>query len=406
MVLTRQGWALGAAAFALVAAGRFFGTLELFLLGAAAGALLLVVVLRAVFVRIELAVRREVHPPRVHAGTPSRIDLEITNRGSRRTPVLRLLDAVSGTRGADLGLAPLDRGAAVRAAYRLPTERRGLVQIGPLHLLLTDPFGLTAVRIRAAGRADLTVYPRIDPISALPETTGHDPDAVEETPSSLGRTGEEFFALRPFQIGDELRKVHWPATARYDELLVRQTELPRQGRATVLLDLRSDVHSEPSLDLAVSAVASIITATRRSGDLIRLVATDGTDSGFIPGNAAYTAILEYLATVPRSAAASLTRLLDSLSRTTSHGGALVVVSGELGRHDRTRIDALRHRYATLTTVTIERSAWDPRAPVRDDDTDPPGLHEVRVRRDVSFPAAWNRAVGARARTRRTTGVLR
>ena len=36
-------------------------------------------------------------------GTAVRIDLEITNRGRRRTPVLRVVDAVSGTRGADLG---------------------------------------------------------------------------------------------------------------------------------------------------------------------------------------------------------------------------------------------------------------------------------------------------------------
>ena len=404
MILTRQGWALGLAAVALVAAGRFLGTLELFLLGTAAGALVAAVVARALLVRVDVAVRREVHPPRVHAGTPSRIDLEITNRGRRATPVLRLLDAVSGTRGADLGLGPLEPGATVRAAYRLPTERRGLVQIGPLHLLLTDPFGLTAVRIRAAGRTDLTVYPRIDPIAELPETAGHDPDAAEQSPTSLGRAGEEFFALRPFQIGDELRKVHWPSSARFDELLVRQTELPWQGRATVLLDLRGDVHTEDSLDLAVSAAASIITATRRSGDLVRLVATDGTDSGFLPGNAAYSAILEYLAVVPRSPGSSLMRLLDSLSRS-SHGGALVVVSGSLGTHDRSRIDAIRHRYATLTTVLIDRSAWDPRAP--EPTLDASRADEVHVTRSVPFATAWNQAVGRRGRAHhRSLGVVR
>lgn len=403
MILTRQGWALGLAAVALVAAGRFFGTLELFLLGAASAALLVAVVIRALLLRVDVSVRREVHPPRVHAGTPSRIDLEITNRGRRATPVLRLVDAVSGTRGADLGVGPMDPGAMVRAAYRLPTERRGLVQIGPLHLVLGDPFGLTAVRIRAAGRTDLTVYPRIDNIAELPETAGHDPDAAEQSPTSLGRAGEEFFALRPFQIGDELRKVHWPSSARYDELQVRQTELPWQGRATVLLDLRSDVHTDASLDVAVSAVASIITATRRSGDLVRLVATDGTDSGFLPGNAAYSAILEYLATVPRSPGSSLMRLLDSLSRT-SHGGALVVVSGALGPHDRTRIGAIRHRYATLTTVVVDRSAWDPSAPDPADDDAHPG--EVHITRTVPFATGWNRSAGRRGRAHKVSGALR
>ncbi len=385
------------AAVALIASGRFFGTLELFLLGTAAAALVGAVVLRAVLVRVDVTVRRTVHPSRVHAGTPSRIDLEVTNVGRRATPVLQVVDAVSGTRGADLSLAPLGAGGTLRAAYRLPTERRGLVQIGPLDLVVSDPFGLTSVRIRSAGQTDLTIYPHIDPIIGLPETAGQDPDASQQSPTALGRSGEEFFALRPFQVGDELRKVHWPASARLDELQVRQTELPWQGRVTVLLDLRADVHSDPSLDVAVSAAASIITATRRTGDLVRLIATDGTDSGFLPGNAAYSAILEYLATVPRGPAGNISRLLDALART-SHGGALVVVTGALGEHDRTRIDAIRHRYSSLTTVTIDRSAWDPRA-VEQASTDD-RLDVVRVSRSVDFPTGWNRAIGLRRRSRR------
>jgi uncharacterized protein (DUF58 family) len=399
VILTRQGLMVTLAAVALVVAGRFFGTLELFLLGTAAAALVGAVVLRAVLVRVDVTVRRSVHPSRVHSGTPSRIDLEITNVGRRSTPVLQVVDAVSGTRGADLSLAPLGAGATLRAAYRLPTERRGLVQIGPLDLVIGDPFGFTSVRIRSAGQTDLTIYPHIDPIAGLPETAGQDPDASQEAPTALGRSGEEFFALRPFQVGDELRKVHWPASARLDELQVRQTELPWQGRVTVLLDLRGDVHSDPSLDVAVSAAASIITAARRTGDLVRLVATDGTDSGFLPGNAAYSAILEYLATVPRGPAANIARLLESLSRT-SHGGALVVVTGAIGEHDRSRIDSIRHRYSSLTTVTIDRSAWDPRAveaPSGDERFD-----DVRVSRSRDFPTAWNRAMGLRRTARRST----
>lgn len=403
MVLTRHGAALALAAVALVVAGRFFGTLELFLLGTAALFLLGAVVVRALLVRVDVTVGRSVHPSRVHAGTPSRIDLEITNVGRRSTPVLRLVDAVSGTRGADLSLAPLSPGGVLRAAYRLPTERRGQVEIGPLDLVITDPFGLTSVSVRSAGTTTLTIYPRIDPIAGLPETAGHDPDASQESPTSLGRAGEEFFALRPFQIGDELRRVHWPATARLDELQVRQTELPWQGRATVLLDLRGDVQSDRSLDIAVSAVASIITATRRSGDLVRLVATDGTDSGYLPGNAAYAAILEYLAMVPRGPAANISRLVEAVSRS-SHGGALVVVSGALGEHDRIRLDSVRHRYTSLTTVLVDRSAWDPRVPDSVPDPTDQARGIVRVTRAEDFPTAWNRAVAV-GRRRRRTGAL-
>ena len=406
-MLTHQGWGLLAGAALMIGFGRVLGVLELFVFGSAAALLVLVVATRAALTRLDLGVRRDVHPPRVHAGSPSRIELEVANRGARPTPVLRITDGVSGTRGADLGLAPIDPGSRARAAYRLPTDRRGIITIGPLDVVMSDPFGLTSVRVRGAERTELTVYPRIEHIVGLPETTGHDPEATNESPSSLGRAGEEFFAMRPYQIGDELRRVHWPSTARFDELLVRQTELPWQGRATVLLDLRSEAQTDDSLDLCVSAVASILTAARRDGDLFRLVCTDGTDSGFLPGNAAYSAVLEYLATVPVSRSSQLSRILESVSRS-SHGGALVVVSASLPAHDRIRIEALRPRFATLTTVLFDRSAWDTRAPV--EGVPPSSTREVHVTRDRPFPVAWNQAM-ARARRRSpgsnwgTTGVL-
>ncbi len=398
-MLTRQGWVLVAAAVAMVAAGRLLAVVELSFMGAAALVLVVVVAIRAALLRLDVGVRRDVHPPRVHAGSASRIELEVTNRGARPTPVLRITDAVSRTKGADLQLAPILPGGRARAAYRLPTERRGIITIGPLDVVASDPFGLTAVRLRGADRTELTVYPRIDHIVGLPESIGHDPEAVNESPTSLGIVGEEFFALRPFEIGDELRRVHWPSSARFDELLVRQTELPWQGRTTVLVDLRAETQSLASLDLSVSAAASVITAARRGGDLFRLVATDGVDSGFVPGNAAYAAVLEYLATAEVSTSAPLTRILDSLRRS-SQGGALVVISADLSAHDRTRIEALRPRFATLVTVLIDRSAWDQRVP------DPADSHEsaagsdpasVRVTRSVPFPSAWNQAM---ARSRR------
>lgn len=393
-MLTRDGWSLSVIVVAMVVLGRLLGVLELFVLGTAIGILLLVVVARTALVRLDVAVRRDVHPPRVHAGSPSRIELEVSNHGARTTPVLRVTDAVSGTRGADLAIAPIEPGGRARAAYRLPTARRGIVTIGPLDLLVGDPFGLTVLKVRGAGRTELTVYPQIDHIVGLPETLGHDPEASEESPSSLGQVGEEFFALRPYQIGDELRRVHWPSTARFDELQVRQTELPWQGRATVLLDLRAGPQTEGSLDLGVSAAASILTAVRHTGDLFRLVSTDGTDSGFVPGNAAYSAVLEYLATVPVSASTGLGRILDSLART-SHGGALVVITGALDSHDRARIDALRPRFTTVTVVTVDRSAWDPSVP---EPADAPGAgREITITRDHPFGPSWNRAMSSRHR---------
>lgn len=401
-MLTRQGWLVALGAVALLLAGRVLGLVELFVLGVVAAALLVGAAALVASARLELQVGRSVHPTRVQVGTPGRVDLTIRNLRANGTPVLRLRDPVSGTRGADLLVPPLGRGERTVAAYRLPTDRRGLLRIGPLDVVVSDPFGLTNVTTVAAPMVELTVYPRVDEVPPLPYTTGHDPLAGARQPNSLGRSGEDFYALRPYVVGDDLRRVHWPSSARHDELQVRQNELPWQGRTTVLLDVRKAAHAGDSLEVAVSAAASIVAATARRHDLIRLVTTNGSDSDFAPGSDHVEAIMEHLAVVPAASTGSLRRSVEMLGRRSS-GGALVVLLAEVPVEDLAAVSSLRSRYGSLTIVHVDRSAWDPSAAVGP----PPSVPVLRITRDASFATAWTAyARSASARGRRATAKAR
>lgn len=401
-MLTRQGWLVGAGAAALLLAGRFLGLVELFALGGVALVLLAGAAALVAASRLELEVGRVVHPARVHVGTASRVDLTIRNRRATTTPVLRLRDPVTGTRGADLLVPPLGRGERTVAAYRLPTERRGLVEIGPLQVVVGDPFGLTSIATLGAPKVGLTVYPHVDQIDPLPYTTGHDPLAGARQPNSLGRTGEDFYALRPYAIGDDLRRIHWPSSARHDELLVRQNELPWQGRTTVLLDVRKAAHRGDSLEVAVSAAASIVMATARRHDLVRLVTTAGTDTDFAPGSDHIEAIMEHLAVLGPAANGSLRRAIERLGHR-STGGALVVIAAEAPADDLRAALPLRGRYGSLTLVVVDASAWDPGAPVGPR-PEVPALH---ITRDAPFASTWNAHVTrGRGRGRTVAGLRR
>ena len=207
------------------------------------------------------------------------------------------------------------------AAYRLPTDRRGIVSIGPLQVVVSDPFGLVDLATPAAPEVQLTVLPHVDVVTPLPYTAAHDPQAGIRQLNALGRTGEEFYALRPFAVGDDLRRVHWPQSARVDELLIRQNEEPWQGRTTVVLDTREATHRGESLEVAVSAAASVVAATTRRQDLVRLVTTAGYDSDFAPGQDHVQALMEHLAVVPTSSGADLGQAIDVLQRRSSGGRA-------------------------------------------------------------------------------------
>ena len=391
-MLTRNGWLLGFVAVAFFVAGRALALQELYLLGAGCAALLIASLALLMAARVRLRVGRQVRPVRIHAGQPARVDLSLHNAG-RRTPVLRVRDPVSGTRGADLAVGPLHRDETAMAAYRIPTQRRGALTVGPLDVDLTDPFGLASSTLRAAGAVELKILPKVDDVAPVPFTLGHDPHSSAFSAHALGRVGEDFYALRHYTVGDDLKRVHWKSTARQDELMVRQDELPWQGRATVLLDNRRHAYDDDTYEAAVSATASVVVACSRRRDLVRVVTTNGGDSGFGTGGAHVDAILEYLATVNPSEQGTLQAATTTLHRT-SAGGALVAV---LGSADRPEIDAvlrLKSSYGAVSVVVFPTAAGGSRITPRTTRGRDAATVMV-VPPEASFQTTWNRMSGLR-----------
>jgi uncharacterized protein (DUF58 family) len=405
-VLTRRGWALVSGSVTLVVLGRALGVLELFVLaGGGIGLAVVAVVSVLVRSRSTLEGTRRLVPPRVHAGAESRVELTVRNRGDRRSPVVTLRDAVvqvraggghgghgaTGARGGGpglRGLAPPEPGGTDRAAYRLGAERRGLFRIGPLEATVADPFGLAARTGQAAPATELTVYPRVESVAPPPLTTGHDPRAGGGHPTALG-SGDEFYGLRAYEQGDDLRLVHWPSTARHDELMIRQQELPWQGRATVLLDVRASVHDDASFEQAVSAAASLLAASWERDGQIRLLTTDGLDSGFGTGPGHLQAAMEHLAVI-EPGSDRLDNLLGAVRRRAT--GALVAITTEAAASGTAleRLVAAPGGYGWVATVLVGAHGAGARV------VGPAGI-VVRVGPGEPFAEVWNRAVAVGAR---------
>lgn len=390
-MLTREGRALLVSAVVAAGAGRILGVIELTMLAVGLLSLLALAALSVLPRRLQLQVERKVHPTKVHAGSDSRIDVQIRNRASSRTPVLRLTDRVGGNRSATLLLAPLGSGRAAGAAYRLPTDRRGVLQIGPLDVVLSDPFGLIEVRERAAAVTELTVLPAVLPIEAPPLAPGDEPLTGTHAARSLAPTGGEFHSLRPYAVGDDLRRVHWRSTARRGDLMVRQDEQPWQGRVTVVLDSRASSHTEASLELAVTAAASILLAAWERGDVVTLVTTGPAPAGGTArGNAQVEALMEDLAALAPSTDVPLRRTLEPLSRD-REGGTLVLITTALAdAAEAAAVTRLRARFGTIFTIRFERSSWGDLS--GGTDLPPPAATLVPVTADQPFAVAWGVAL--------------
>jgi len=394
-VLTKRGWTLAASTLAFFFAGVIFDIVELTILGVVALVLVIGAWIYVSFTPVNVRTDRTLHPPRVHAGSSSRVDLEVRNTGSRRTPVLHVRDPFDrGWRWARFLVPPLAGNSATRAAYRLPTEERGIFDIGPLEVSLSDPFALATSTFTSVGVTQLTVYPRIDDVSPMPTAQGHDPHSGAQHPRALLGSGEDFYALRPYEIGDDLRRVHWASTARLHDLMIRQDEMPWQTRSTILLDVRSMVHNSTSLGLAVSAAASIHHASHRSAALVRLVSTDGTDSGYGTGHAHAEAILEHLATVEATRENRFAGVPASLRRAGNGGSLAIITTDRAVAADLEAMARLRTRYGTIVLVVFERSSYDPSAPQQHQPPLPAVSALVRITGSTPFATAWQTAMTA------------
>ena len=141
----------------------------------------------------------------------------------------------------------------------------------------------------------------------------------------MAQSGDELYGLRPFQRGDDPRRIHWRSSAHHDELIVRQFEEFSHTHTTVLLDTRSAQQgarsSSERFEAMVSAAASICRASQRRGDQTRLVSTADFDSGYGSDSAHLHKIYEHLALVGPDIG-SLIGAVERLGR--EHGGGLVV----------------------------------------------------------------------------------
>ena len=389
---THRGWLVLSGSAAILVVARMLGLPELFIMSAVGLFLVLFAVVRVRMSRPQFLAERSVMPDRLHIGATARIELSLTNVSRRPSPVVEGRDGAAEGPGGGLVIPSLEPGEQAGVTYRLNASQRGSHPIGPLAIELQDPFGL-ASRKAVVSKADrLIVFPQVEHVTSLPQALGGDPESGSDAPTYLGRRGDEYSTLRPYEDGDDLRRVHWPSTARLGELTIRQEEIPWDGRTTVLVDLRRQAHTTESLEKAVSATASVFLAGIRRRSSIRLLTTEGVDTGFGSANAHGQLGLEQLAQARWTSSGSL---LAALSRSSQRGGAgalIVVTTTAVPAVDLQRVAALSRNFPIIVAVLVQRSTRDQPSKAMPSG----GVSVVTVPLRQPFAVAWGSTASLRA----------
>lgn len=365
MRLTSSGWATLGGAIAVYATGWSLGFGEL-LVVALAGIVALVFALAWTWWRPSVQLERIVVPPRVIRGEPAEARLTVTNPGRRSIPPFRARDLV-GARTIETVLPRTPAGAERVSSVPLPTERRGVIAVGPLRVVRQDPLGLVE-NTRVLGAAQtLWVYPRIHTVVPLASGQRRDLEGASHDGASGSIT---FHALREYTMGDDLRLIHWRSTARLGTLMVRQQADPSQPETTIVLDTRTDAYEGDAFEDAVEAAASLIVASTSRRFPVKLLTGSGVMSSGAAGSerrstaGAPTAssLLEHLTPLQTSEKGSLAEAARQLAASRG-GNSLIIVSGAPDPHDLRALETLRHRYATMAFVRFLPDAapgiaWD------------------------------------------------
>ncbi len=264
--LTRRGWWFASVGAVTLLVAYLAGLEALVFVGCLLLALPLFAIVVVWLRRPRVEVARRFSPTVIPAGSATTVTLTVTNRAPGRSVSAQWWDVVPWPphSTAPRALAPLapraPRFAGQNRAtitYDLVPPHRGVFDIGPLGVLVTDGVGL-ATSVAMVGEPEpIVVTPDVVPLAPTPLAA-----AVGDGEATLVQrraTGDEDDIMtREYRSGDAMRRVHWRASARHGDLMVRQEEQRSLPEARIIIDtLRAgypDASTE-SLDLDQESAA-------------------------------------------------------------------------------------------------------------------------------------------------------
>jgi uncharacterized protein (DUF58 family) len=325
-MLAARGITVFGAGLAMWVTARVIGSAGLEVVGVGIVALPFLAALFARWNRQRIAVRHHLSDARVTPGTRVTVSIDVDNRSYSPTSFLLLEDRIPPTLGrpARLVVSGIPGRSTQRVSYTVLPQVRGRYRLGPLSVDISDPFALTHQRMEFAGHEELLVTPEIEDLEG-PPSGAQGPSFGASRARQLFRTGQEYYTMRAYQEGDDLRRIHWPSVARTGELMIRQDESARRANGLVFLDNRAaalgQAHSIP-FERGVSVAATLGVLLARRGFLLRVATAESR-----PSPVTEDRFLDTLAGLSHSPTRTIGPALGSLRAGASSDTSLVFISG-------------------------------------------------------------------------------
>jgi uncharacterized protein (DUF58 family) len=154
------------------------------------------------------------------------------------------------------------RDLPARVRYTVRVKQRGLIAIDEVELSCRFPFGMFEHRVRQQVESEVLVYPRIGAFKGDPLPGSRFSRLMTSTETVNDKGQEEFRNLREYRPGDNPRLIAWKATAKRQELMVKELEDDLTKRVSIFLETRLEPGSRKltrlRMERTISFAATLI----------------------------------------------------------------------------------------------------------------------------------------------------
>ena len=202
------------------------------------------------------------------------------------TPSSGLFPVASATRR----LVKLKKGERNSATFLFYAPRRGKEFINSVSIQFHGALGMFFAESSVHPNKMIVVTPEPQRIQ-IPWTMKQKilDDLISSISIPIKGRGTDFLSLRDFEFGDDIRRIHWKASAKYDKIIVKEYEEPKRLRFLIVIDATTFM-AGPKLEFALSAAIELGQVIQRSEHSVKILVFNYKESKYFELNSSPSSV--------------------------------------------------------------------------------------------------------------------
>ena len=252
-------------------------------------------------------------------------------------------------------------------SWRISTylAKRGMYHSGIVKLVSQDPFGLFRLRRDFIDPHPYIVFPAVEALPDLDARFAGLPSDSRAT-KHWEQITTDVSSIRSYVEGDSMRRIHWPYTARMNELMVKEFDMGLSAEAWVLLDMHHLSHYGIEQDdvnnteeLAVTVAASIVGRLMDQSMPVGLAVNGDREHIFRPDSSPEQRgrLMEALSEVRAYGQITLQEFIYGVRSHLNQFNALTLVTASVEPQWVASLTHLRRQGVEVSVVLVDRSSF-------------------------------------------------